>query len=112
MRLLRQHRVSEQVVAFGATFHRLLQLNRDVVNAEVAGDDLPQAVQQGFEIALVVGIGEDVSGERVVARGQCPGYNIRSVLFHALAYLRAARVLGTGTRMQSRASARHYLARV
>ena len=54
------------VVVFGTSVRRVLQLNRDVVNAEIIGCDLPQAAPQEFQV-LELGIDQAVGREHLVA---------------------------------------------
>ena len=65
------------VVVLGTPFRRPLHLDRDVLNAEVADGDLPQAAAQGFEFtARILGIDQDVGGERVVAGYDAPDMDV------------------------------------
>ncbi len=64
------------VVVFGASFLRFFQLERNVTDTEVTGGNFPHAMAQGVEVALVIGIDEDVRGERLVTRSDRPDVDV------------------------------------
>ncbi len=64
------------VVVFGASFLRFFQLERNVTDTEVMGGNFPHAMAQGVQVALVIGIDEDVCGERLVTRSDRPDVDV------------------------------------